>query len=221
MPEYSTTTRVCATCSRSFSLIPGQPVWLDGTVCSVECIPYIPAGKYPPEYIERYTRKQPKAVESSVPQPERASRLPVVQPAPEKVDRRKHPRPIDRTPLRLPVIDRTDRVAVFWSMVDKSAGDNGCWIWRGGKTGMGYGAFLYQDKQWGTHRLAWVLTNGRIDDSLSICHNCPGGDTPLCCNPAHMFVDSHKGNMQDYWSKRKAKIAKGIPVKKTGRPRTG
>ena len=49
----------------------------------------------------------------------------------------------------------------------------------------------------GSHVLAWILTNGDIPDGLYVCHNCPGGDNPLCCNPAHLFLGTQKDNMQD------------------------
>ncbi len=32
---------------------------------------------------------------------------------------------------------------------------------------------------------------------MLVCHNCPDGDTPLCCNPAHMFLGTYLDNALD------------------------
>lgn len=78
-----------------------------------------------------------------------------------------------------------------------------CWIWTGYLNPDGYGQMLTGSKTDGTrrpgkvHRIMWEMHNGPIPPGMEVCHNCPDGDTPACCNPAHLFLASHDGNMKD------------------------
>lgn len=81
----------------------------------------------------------------------------------------------------------------FWSKV--AVGDrNACWPWLAAVNMYGYGVFRLADKQVKAHRLAWILTNGEIPESLVVCHRC---DNPPCCNPHHHFLGTKKENTQD------------------------
>ena len=51
----------------------------------------------------------------------------------------------------------TDR---FWSHVDRSGSDHGCWIWTGSANSKGYGRFFVNGRHQGAHRLSWLLANG-------------------------------------------------------------
>lgn len=90
----------------------------------------------------------------------------------------------------------------FWKKVDKSGGPDACWLWIGSKIKHGYGCFVV-DKTWFyPHRIAWTLTHGQIPHSDSyhgtcVCHDCPSGENPACCNPAHLFLGSQGENMKD------------------------
>lgn len=77
----------------------------------------------------------------------------------------------------------------FWAKVEKA---DGCWLWRGSLRANGYGRYGRSGE--GTHRIAWVLTNGPIRDSLWVLHCC---DNPPCVNPAHLFLGTHQDNMTD------------------------
>lgn len=86
----------------------------------------------------------------------------------------------------------------FWAKVDKS-GPRGCWLWTGGHTGAGYGAFsLTHDKTILAHRYSWILANGEIPDGLEVLHQC---DNPPCINPMHLFLGTQSENMTDMASK--------------------
>lgn len=88
---------------------------------------------------------------------------------------------------RVPVLDR------FWPKVGPPNG-RGCRLWTAGASGDGYGAFKVEGRQVGAHRQAWILTFGPVPDDIKVLHHC---DTPLCCEPPHLFLGTHADNMRD------------------------
>lgn len=98
----------------------------------------------------------------------------------------------DHSKRRSPI---QDRVVHFWSRVDRSKGDNGCWPWLGGRKGRnGYGEFWDGEKRTAPHRHALALSGVAIPDGAFVCHSC---DHKLCCNTAHLYVGDHASNMRD------------------------
>ena len=83
----------------------------------------------------------------------------------------------------------------FWSKVEKT---DGCWLWKGAvmwsPSGADYGAFGLHGKARRAHRVAWLLTHGSDPGAMDVLHSC---DTPLCVNPAHLSLGTHKDNMDD------------------------
>lgn len=78
--------------------------------------------------------------------------------------------------------------------------DTPCWEWTGAKRGGGYGTmgfYIAETKKKPhkyAHRIAWELYKGSIPEGMSLCHRC---DNPGCVNPEHLFLGTHKDNMND------------------------
>ena len=101
------------------------------------------------------------------------------------------------------VFSDADRVR-FWSNVRRS---RGCWLWTGpDDTRYGYGRF----RRMAAHRVAWELTNGPIPDGKHCLHGC---DNPPCVNPAHLFLGTHRNNMED--AARKGRLHVQRPSRQT------
>jgi len=102
-------------------------------------------------------------------------------------------------------------VASFWSKVDRSAGEDGCWPWLYSTTGSGYGQVNMgrnQGPSLRAHRVAYTLHYGSIPDlpngkkhGSCILHTC---DNRLCCNPKHLVAGTQADNIADM--KRKGRL---------------
>lgn len=84
-----------------------------------------------------------------------------------------------------------------------------CWIWTGCKHLFGYGQIWLNKKRYDAHRASWLLFKGEIPKKTSVCHNCPDGDNPSCCNPEHLFLASQGDNIRDSFNKKRGNPPKG------------
>lgn len=75
--------------------------------------------------------------------------------------------------------------------------ESGCMVWDGHGTRYGLcytGNTAYSKGQEMSHRVSYRLFKGEIPEGLLVMHKC---DVPLCCNPEHLALGTHKDNMQD------------------------
>jgi hypothetical protein len=81
----------------------------------------------------------------------------------------------------------------FWTKVDTSSGDNGCWLWMALKSEKGYGLLWAGSgsKCLKAHRVAYELMVGPIPEGLQLDHLCRN---PGCVNPAHLEPVSNREN---------------------------
>lgn len=121
---------------------------------------------------------------------------------------------------RIPVDRRAKGIERFHAFVS-APNERGCMEWSGYLLPSGYGRIKIDGTSYLAHRLAWELRNGAIPDTrghhgtLSVCHRC---DNPKCCNPAHLFLGTHRDNMADMRSKGRGNKTAPRPKRGTENP---
>lgn len=94
---------------------------------------------------------------------------------------------------------QSEREKVFWS--DVSIRSSGCWEKTGRTRKDGYVNFWFDEKTQLSHRVAWILTFGKIPNGAFALHRC---DNRKCVRLDHLFLGSQKQNMEDMVSKGRA-----------------
>ncbi len=79
-------------------------------------------------------------------------------------------------------------------LLERITKTNSCWFWNGAKNSRGYGQVQFNGKRTYVHRLVYAFVFGEIPKNSFILHKC---DTPLCCNPEHLWAGTQKENMID------------------------
>jgi hypothetical protein len=96
-----------------------------------------------------------------------------------------------------------ERKVKFLLKVDLSAGEDACWIWKGGKNSTGYASFRFDGSVRHASRFSYRLFCGEIPHGLWVLHKC---DNPVCVNPKHLFLGTVSDNHIDMVLKGRAAI---------------
>lgn len=84
--------------------------------------------------------------------------------------------------------------------------NTGCVLWLGHVTDR-YGILKVGTHGVKAHRFSYERTNGPIPDRMCVLHRC---DTPLCVNPAHLFLGTQHENVLDRERKGRGNIREAL-----------
>lgn len=90
----------------------------------------------------------------------------------------------------------------FWPKI-KVAGPDECWLWQAKSRLREYGQFRAWGRPQYAHRIAYALGKGDLPEGAFVLHRC---DTPLCCNPNHLFLGDQAANMRDRFAKGRVRV---------------
>lgn len=111
----------------------------------------------------------------------------------------------------------------FWANVDRSGGEDACWLWTGNLFAVsGYGRFFYTRQgirhTERAHRFSYTLAHGAIPDGVEVCHSCDARypvrsiEYRRCVNPSHLFLGTRAENAADM-------VAKGRQIRGVDAPK--
>lgn len=85
---------------------------------------------------------------------------------------------------------------------------SGCWEWKAFISPDGYGHFRADEiSSKRAHVFSYHFFKGKIKKGYLVCHTC---DNPVCVNPAHLWLGTHKENMHDKIQKGRGNNPSGV-----------
>lgn len=96
------------------------------------------------------------------------------------------------SPLPTLGMDLSTRIAHYTQQTGE------CCEWGGAKNKAGYGMVSVGNKRQLVTRTLWAELYGEIPEGTHVLHSC---DNPACIRPSHLFLGTHKDNMDDRGAK--------------------
>lgn len=97
--------------------------------------------------------------------------------------------------------------ALFWRKVARTVG---CWDWTGSRNYRGYGRTYANGRMIFAHRRVWASIHEDPPRGKIVCHRC---DNPACVRPDHLYLGTHRDNMDDMLERaRAARNGSALPV---------
>ena len=95
------------------------------------------------------------------------------------------------------VFTKVSQEKSFWSMVEKSDYEDGCWLWKGAFCpDSGYGKFRVGKRIWNTHRLIFEHAYGALPAGHNVVRHCYCRNR-LCVRLSHLKSGTWRDNWQD------------------------
>ena len=91
-------------------------------------------------------------------------------------------------PSRSMIIDEA-AITRFWSKVLRTPS---CWLWLGGRTKRGYGAYFNDNTQMLAYRFAFIVSRGSVPEGMVLDHLCR---VKHCVNPDHLEAVTQRVNV--------------------------
>ena len=86
----------------------------------------------------------------------------------------------------------------FYRFISVPENENLCWLWRGSFMTKNQPQFSIGKKNFIASRVSYEIHKGEVPQGMLVCHTC---DNPRCVNPDHLFLGTHKDNVQDMINK--------------------
>ncbi|MCV7255347.1 HNH endonuclease [Mycobacterium hackensackense] len=108
---------------------------------------------------------------------------------------------------------------MFDELVDKSAGEDGCWPWMGGTQEKGYGVYhtlaqAIPGSPTHAHRIAYEFEYGSIPAGMEVDHRC---FVTACVNPHHLRLVTSKQNKENRQGAHGASGIRGVDLYRNGK----
>lgn len=106
----------------------------------------------------------------------------------------------------IPFIEISEKEKRKFFLKTESGHCNDCWNWNGRLDKDGYGIICIKRIPRRASRVSYMIHFGEIPESMLVLHTC---DNRKCVNPSHIFIGTHKVNMNDKVIKSRCNMQSG------------
>ena len=106
----------------------------------------------------------------------------------------------------IPFIEISEKQKRKFFLKTESGYYQDCWNWQGRSDKDGYGIICIKRIPRRASRVSYMIHFGKIPESMLVLHTC---DNTKCVNPSHLFVGTHRANMNDKVIKSRCNMQSG------------